>query len=201
MDRLRLFVLFRLLQVLGAYGFRGYFERKQHFLQSIPPALDSLRQLLSAHQFPYPHLTDVLLRLTTPKLVVRIFSFSYKKGIPQDESGNGGGYVFDCRSTHNPGRYEQYKQLTGLDQPVIRFLEEDGEILPFLDAVYQLADFHVKRYLQRGFTSLMFSFGCTGGQHRSVYCAQHLAERIHRLFPSVEVRLCHREQGITQVLQ
>ncbi|MCR4603279.1 MAG: phosphotransferase [Prevotella sp.] len=199
--RLRLFVLFRLMQVLGAYGFRGYFERKQHFIQSIPPALDNLRQLITDYSFPYPHLMDVLRQLTVKKLVVRVYSFSYKKGIPQDESGNGGGYVFDCRSTHNPGRYERYKQLTGLDEPVIRFLEDDGEILTFLQSVYALADAHVKRYLERGFTSLMFSFGCTGGQHRSVYSAQHLAEHIHQNFPSVEVRLCHREQGIAEVLK
>ena len=231
--RLRLFVIFRLLQVLGAYGFRGYFERKQHFLQSIPPALDSLRQLLVEGTFGYPYLESMLHQLTSQSpilnsqfsilhsqfsplnshlsilnsqfsipnshLVVRIFSFSYKRGVPQDESGNGGGYVFDCRATHNPGRYEQYKHLTGLDQPVIQFLEDDGEILTFLDAVYRLADAHVARYLERGFTSLMFSFGCTGGQHRSVYSAQHLAEHIHQQFPMVEVRLCHREQGITTV--
>ena len=118
-------------------------------------------------------------------LVVRVFSFSYKKGLPADESGNGGGYVFDCRSTHNPGRYEPYKQLTGLDQPVIDFLEH----------VYALADTHVERYIERGFTALMFSFGCTGGQHRSVYSAQHLAEHLHQKF-GVEVRLVHREQAI-----
>ena len=132
-------------------------------------------------------------------LVVRVFSFSYRKGIPEDPSGNGGGYVFDCRSTHNPGRYEPYKKLTGLDEPVIRFLEDDGEILKFLDHVYALADHHVNRYMQRGFTSLMFCFGCTGGQHRSVYSAQHLAEHIHRKF-GVEVHICHREQHIEQVL-
>ncbi len=112
---------------------------------------------------------------------------------------NGGGYVFDCRSTHNPGRYEPYKKLTGLDEPVIRFLEDDGEILTFLDSVYELADHHVNRYIQRGFTSLMFCFGCTGGQHRSVYSAQHLAEHIHEKF-GVEVQICHREQHIEQVL-
>ena len=244
-QRLSLFVLFRTLQVLGAYGFRGYFERKQHFIDSIPMAMDNLRDLLSMNEevFPYPYLMDVLRRLTElPQfakveqpvversdgykitdrpfdssnpldgpttfskydgkgpLVVKVFSFSYRKGIPDDDSGNGGGYVFDCRSTHNPGRYEPYKNLTGLDEPVIRFLEDDGEILTFLDSVYQLADHHVQRYLQRGFTSLMFSFGCTGGQHRSVYSAQHLAEYIHEKY-GVEVRICHREQNIKQVLK
>ena len=242
-SRLSLFVLFRILQVLGAYGFRGYFERKRHFVESIPPAIQNLRELLQtgARRFPYPHLIDVLQRIcqlpqfqqielaasradgyritdnnpykphpqdgpaTFSKydaqgpLVVRVYSFSYRKGIPDDESGNGGGYVFDCRSTHNPGRYEPYKKLTGLDEPVIRFLEDDGEILTFLDSVYRLADAHVRRYLQRGFTSLMFSFGCTGGQHRSVYSAQHLAEHIHQKF-GIEVHVCHREQNITQVL-
>lgn len=225
-ERLSLFVLFRTLQVLGAYGFRGYFERKKHFIDSIPPAIDNLRQLIAFNDnraqhsrrvpFPYPYLMDVLRRLTeafpaekkelagekaenVPSLVVRIFSFSYKKGIPQDPTGNGGGYVFDCRSTHNPGRYEPYKKLTGLDEPVIRFLEDDGEILEFLQSVYRLADKHVERYIERGFTSLMFCFGCTGGQHRSVYSAQHLAEHIHRKY-GVKVLLCHREQGITQTL-
>ena len=240
-ERLSLFVLFRQLQVLGAYGFRGYFERKQHFIESIPPAMQNLRELLNDRTFPYPYLINILRQLTelpqfrqietmalradgyktTDKnpykphpqdgpatfskydaqgpLVVKVFSFSYRKGIPEDESGNGGGYVFDCRSTHNPGRYEPYKQLTGLDEPVIRFLEDDGEILTFLDSVYKLADAHVRRYIQRGFTSLMFSFGCTGGQHRSVYSAQHLAEHLNRKF-GIEVRVCHREQGITQTL-
>lgn len=241
--RLSLFVLFRTLQVLGAYGFRGYFERKKHFIDSIPPAMDNLRELLKhADSFPYPYMMDMLRRLADlPRyahieepavsradglrtasgnvyaahpqdgpatfskydgrgpLVVRVFSFSYRKGIPADESGNGGGYVFDCRSTHNPGRYEPYKKLTGLDEPVIRFLEDDGEILTFLDSVYKLADAHVQRYIDRGFTDLMFSFGCTGGQHRSVYSAQHLAQHLHDKF-GIEVRICHREQGIEQVL-
>ena len=235
---LQLCVLFRLLQVLGAYGFRGYFERKKYFLDSIPPALDNLRDLLKNGGCPYPYLYDVLTEMvnlpqfqpvpevkttradgykTTENnpynahvsdgpatfskydgkgpLVVKVFSFSYRKGIPEDESGNGGGYVFDCRSTHNPGRYEPYKQLTGLDEPVIRFLEDDGEILTFLHSIYRLADAHIQRYIQRGFTSLMFSFGCTGGQHRSVYCAQHLAEHIHTKY-NIEVQLCHREQQI-----
>ena len=222
-EKLNLFVLFRTLQVLGAYGLRGYFERKQYFLDSIPHAIANLRQSLEAGTCaPYPHLEQTLYRLVNlPQfmtkeidngqmsksaydgqgpLVVRVFSFSYKKGIPTDESGNGGGYVFDCRSTHNPGRYEPYKKLTGLDQPVIDFLEDDGEILTFLEHIYPLAEAHVARYIQRGFTNLMFSFGCTGGQHRSVYSAQHLAEFTHNKF-GIEVRICHREQGITQTLE
>lgn len=244
-NRLSLFVLFRTLQVLGAYGFRGYFERKKHFLDSIPPAIQNLRDVLKMGEkvFPYPYMLEMLRRLTElPRfaqleqpavnradgfritaqniyrahpqdgpatyskydgkgpLVVRVYSFSYRKGIPEDPSGNGGGYVFDCRSTHNPGRYEPYKKLTGLDEPVIRFLEDDGEILQFLESVYRLADHHVKRYIQRGFTSLMFSFGCTGGQHRSVYSAQHLAEHLHNKF-GVEVIVNHREQNICQLLE
>ena len=237
-DRLSLFVLFRTLQVLGAYGFRGYFERKKHFIDSIPHAIANLGKILDIKRFPYPYLISVLRQLTLlpafvqqeqankvkvddnnvdktqrqygpasfskydgkGPLVVRVFSFSYRKGIPKDTSGNGGGYVFDCRSTHNPGRYEQYKQLNGLDEPVISFLEEDGEILTFLESVYKLADAHVTRYIQRGFTSLMFAFGCTGGRHRSVYSAQHLAEHIHEKF-GIEVRVCHREMGISQTLQ
>jgi len=213
--RLRLFVLFRTLQVLGAYGFRGYFERKQHFIDSIPPALGNLRQLLNDGVCTdYPNLRDILQRLvqkcgaspsspakpspsspakcSASPLVVRVYSFSYKRGVPADESGNGGGYVFDCRYIHNPGRYDEYKKLTGLDRPVISFLENNGEILTFLDSVYRLADAHVERYMERGFTSLMFAFGCTGGQHRSVYAAQHLADHLRQKYP-IEVRLCHRE--------
>lgn len=229
--KLALFVLFRLLQVLGAYGFRGLFERKQHFLDSIGPALDNLQELLEKQVFRYAYLLEILQKLcalneirladrpvlikrkgmkleapVTPSrfdgkgpLTVRVFSFSYKKGIPEDTSGNGGGYVFDCRSTHNPGRYEPYKQLTGLDKPVMDFLEKDGEILVFLDSVFKLADKHVERYIQRGFTDLMFSFGCTGGQHRSVYSAQHVAEHIHSKY-GVKVILEHREQGIKSIL-
>lgn len=231
-SRLKRFVLFRTLQVLGAYGFRGYFERKPYFLDSIPPAIANLRCLLEDDEVcPYPYLHALLKELVAlPRLaesmempspgeeknygkavdeckatreigksplVVRVFSFSYRKGIPEDESGNGGGYVFDCRATHNPGRYEQYKTLTGLDEPVIRFLEEDGEILRFLESVYHLADTHVERYMERGFTDLMFAFGCTGGQHRSVYSAQHLALHLHEKY-GIEVRLEHREQGIRE---
>ena len=209
LTELRQFVLFRTLQVLGAYGFRGYFEQKPHFLQSIPYAIENLRQLLAEGFEEYPYLCEVLTKLTElkqfayernkRKLTVRVMSFSYRKGIPEDPSGNGGGYVFDCRSIHNPGKYEQYKQLTGMDLPVIRFLEEDGEILTFLQHVDALVDQHVHRFLERGFTHLTICFGCTGGQHRSVYSAQHVAEHLHRKF-GIRVELIHREQHITNIL-
>ena len=137
---------------------------------------------------------------TDKQLTVKVMSFSYRKCIPEDTSGNGGGYVFDCRYVHNPGRYDEYKPLTGLDKPVIDFLENDGEITEFLTHVYALTDAHVKRYLERGFTSLIICFGCTGGQHRSVYSAQHTAEHIHNKF-GVRVELLHREQNIEQIFE
>ena len=208
--QLRHFVLFRTLQVLGAYGFRGYFEKKPHFIQSVPFAIENLRRLLQEPYTEYPYLCDVLRRLTELKqftdnlqkrrLVVKVTSFAYKKGIPEDPSGNGGGYVFDCRAVNNPGKYERYKPFTGLDEPVIRFLEEDGEITQFLTHVYALVDASVKRYMERGFTSLSVCFGCTGGQHRSVYSAQHLAEHLNQQF-GVQVNLVHREQNIEQILK
>jgi len=133
-------------------------------------------------------------------LSVTIYSFSFKRGIPEDTSGNGGGYVFDCRSTHNPGKYDEYKQLTGLDQPVIDFLEKDGEILTFLESVNRLVDHHVERYLERGFTHLQVAFGCTGGQHRSVYCAEHVARHLHEKY-GVRIELIHRERNISRTLE
>ena len=209
MANLRHFVLFRTLQVLGAYGFRGYFEKKPYFLQSVPYAIDNLKKLLKVPFEEYPYLSSILLELTTMrqfadlnperKLEVEIFSFAFKKGIPADTSGNGGGYVFDCRAIENPGKYEHYKHFTGLDQEVIDFIEEEGGVYKFLDSVYSLADTHVKRYIDRKFTHLMFSFGCTGGQHRSVYCAEHLATHIAKKF-DVDVRLCHREIGVQKDL-
>ncbi|MEL7598696.1 MAG: RNase adapter RapZ [Proteiniphilum sp.] len=206
LNRLRQFVLFRTLQVLGAYGFRGYFEKKPHFIQSVPFALDNLRELLKDEFDEYPYLCNLLKGMTELKqfadsrkreLEVRVYSFAYKKGIPDDASGNGGGYVFDCRAINNPGKYERYNNVTGLDEPVIKFLEEDGEMMTFLDSIYPLIDQHVKRYMERNFTNLMVSFGCTGGQHRSVYAAQHVAEHISRKF-GVKVSLIHREQNLEQ---
>jgi hypothetical protein len=214
---LRIFILFRMLQVLGCYGYRGLWEGNKAFIDSIPPAFGIVQSLLPFSDYPY--LSEVLANLcrgalspegvatgsekNTPSsgspLTVTIYSFSYKKGIPEDTSGNGGGYVFDCRSVHNPGKYERFKQLTGLDAPVIEFLEEDGEILRFLDHVYSLVDAHVERFLSRGFTHLQVSFGCTGGQHRSAYSAQHLAEHLVAKYP-VKVHLIHRERGIERWL-
>lgn len=202
---LRHFVLFRTLQVLGAYGFRGYFEKKPHFLQSVPYAMENLRRLLKGPFEEYPYLTKILEELTRMKqfsdmnqergLEVDIFSFAYKKGIPNDASGNGGGYVFDCRGLENPGKYEHYKHFTGMDKEVIKFMEDDGGVLKFLDHAYELVDAHVQRFIQRKFTHLMVSFGCTGGQHRSVYCAEHLAEHLTKKF-SIKVRVTHRELEI-----
>lgn len=206
---LRHFVLFRVMQVLGAYGFRGYFEKKPHFMQSVPFAIANLRSLIEEQPFAeYPYLNEMLKRLVNLKqftsddqkrlLTVRVMSFAYKKGIPNDSTGNGGGYVFDCRAVNNPGKYERYKPFTGLDRQVIEFLEDDGEILTFLEHCYALVDATVSRYIERGFTNLMVSFGCTGGQHRSVYSAQHMAEHLNKKF-NVKVELIHREQNIEQL--
>ncbi len=211
------FVLFRLLQVLGAYGLRGIVERKAAFLSPIAQALAMLREvgldyaylhevLRAVDETPFGRSIAIGQNTENARLTVKITSFSYKKGIPDDFSGNGGGFVFDCRAPHNPGRYAEYKHLTGLDQPVIDFLEgrdANPEHRPigceltmpqYMEHVYALVDPAVETYRRRGFTSLMVSFGCTGGQHRSVYGAQHLADHIRAKFPDVEVVLRHREQ-------
>jgi aminoglycoside/choline kinase family phosphotransferase len=208
--QLQHFVLFRTLQVLGAYGFRGYFEKKPHFIQSVPFAIDNLRSLLNQGYSEYPYLCKILNELTNLKqfsddlkkhrLEVSIYSFAYKKGIPNDISGNGGGYVFDCRAINNPGKYERYNQFNGLDEPVIKYLEDDGEIITFLENVYKIVENSVNRYIDRKFTNLMVCFGCTGGQHRSVYAAQHLAEYLNKKI-GVKVNLVHREQNIEQVFE
>lgn len=166
--------------------------------------MNNLRELLREDFEEYPYLSLILKEMTELKqfadarkreLEVRVYSFAYKKGIPNDASGNGGGYVFDCRAINNPGKYERYNNVTGLDEPVIQFLEEDGEIVEFLHNIYPLVSRHVKRYKERGFTDLMISFGCTGGQHRSVYAAQKTAEYISKQF-GIKVSLVHREQNL-----
>ena len=203
--KLRKFVLFRMLQVMGAYGFRGLVEQKSKFITGIPAVMQELKRILESPFEEYPYLMQMLERLVVlPKfavptvsdgvLEVRVSSFSFRKGIPQDMTGNGGGYVFDCRSIHNPGRYAPYKKLTGRDEPVIRFLEEDGEVFRYLEHVYGVVDPHVETFSERGFTSLMVSFGCTGGQHRSVYCAENLARHLAEKYPHIRVSLTHREQ-------
>ena len=200
------FVLFRTLQVLGAYGFRGLVQNKAHFLLSIPGGLANLRESLHDGSLDlYPELKKCALSLTSAidrkenaasdGLTIEIYSFSYKKGYPRDLCGNGGGFMFDCRTLHNPGRYAIYRSMTGLDQPVIDFLEERGEVQSFLKNAWALTDPAIERYLSRGFTRLQIGFGCTGGRHRSVYCAQHTADHIRDLFPEINVNLIHREQS------
>jgi aminoglycoside/choline kinase family phosphotransferase len=205
------YVLIRLLQVLGAYGFRGLFERKAHFLTSIPLALKNLRWFLNnkhiglsvpeferllalvveeevIHRFEPPKATD------ETKLLVQINSFSYKTtGIPKDESDNGGGFVFDCRGILNPGRFEAYKQLTGRDKEVKDFLEQNTRMPAFLNNVYNIVDISVEDYMKRGFESLQISFGCTGGQHRSVYAADALARHLRNKY-GVKIELNHLVQ-------
>lgn len=200
------FVIIRIMQAMGAYGFRGFYEKKEHFLKSIPYALDNLEYLLNRLDLPIelPELTKVLNEVTGSSflrsighekhnLTVRITSFSYKKGIPADPSGNGGGFVFDCRAINNPGRYAEFKPLTGKDPQVQKFLEEKSEMKAFLSAATLLVDQSVKNYIDRGFTHLSVNFGCTGGQHRSVYAAEKLAAHVRNNFP-VNVVLLHKEQ-------
>lgn len=198
------FVLFRTLQVLGAYGFRGLVEKKAHFLESIGMGLKNLKELIEKDEEfeKYPELMRCCQALCEDKrfktephegLRIKVFSFSYKKGYPEDLTGNGGGFMFDCRGMHNPGRYEEYKNLTGRDAPVIKFLEKRGEVFGFLNNAYGMVDASVETYLRRGFSELQVGFGCTGGQHRSVYCAEHMAEHLREKFPEAEVMLIHRE--------
>jgi aminoglycoside/choline kinase family phosphotransferase len=203
-------VLLRIMQVLGAYGFRGLFERKAHFLVSIPLGLKNLRAFL--HQYPlgdrFPEFERILnlivedhiierfipprAKAETP-LVVHINSFSYKKTIPPDPDGNGGGFVFDCRAILNPGRLDPYKSKTGRDKEVMDFLEQQTKMPEYLNSVFDLVDISVEDYIKRGFKSLMVNFGCTGGQHRSVYAADSLSRHLKNKF-GVTVDLHHIEQ-------
>ena len=199
------YVYVRIMQALGAYGFRGFYERKAHFLQSVPYALKNLRWLLHHVDLPIelPTLMGAFrsmlaseklqgLASEADNLVVRIFSFSFHVGLPKDESGNGGGFVFDGRSLPNPGREERFKALTGKDAPVIDYLNQQESVHQFLASVLSLVDASVGSYKERGFKNLMVSFGCTGGQHRSVFLAEQLAKRL-RVKNGVEVAVRHLE--------
>ena len=199
------YVYVRILQALGAYGFRGFYERKAHFLQSVPYALKNLRWLLHNVKLPIalPTLMEAFnsmlaseklqhLASEADNLTVRILSFSFHRGMPKDESGHGGGFVFDGRSLPNPGREERFKTLTGKDAPVIEYLNQQESVHQFLASVMLLVDASVNEYQRRGFKSLMVSFGCTGGQHRSVYLAEQLAKRL-RGRNGVEAVVRHRE--------
>jgi aminoglycoside/choline kinase family phosphotransferase len=199
------FVYLRLMQAMGAYGFRGYIERKPVFLQSLPLALKTLEWLMIKWPLPLnlvslPGVFEKLINLPHARnhevkkdmLTISVNSFSYKESIPQDNSGNGGGFIFDCRSLENPGRYAEYKELTGRDQPVIDFLTEKPDVQQFISHTFSLIDQTVEVYLKRGFTHLMVAFGCTGGQHRSVYMTEQLAAYLKNKF-AVHVVINHHE--------
>jgi aminoglycoside/choline kinase family phosphotransferase len=199
------FVYIRLMQAMGAYGFRGYIEKKPLFLQSVPLAANALEWLVQNASLPVslPCLFKVFDAIIESReirefntvyesLTVTINTFSYKSGIPADNTGNGGGFVFDCRALPNPGRYEEFKDLTGKDAPVIKFLDDKEEMNGFMTHVLSIVDQAVSVYQQRGFTSLMVNFGCTGGRHRSVYAAEKLKAFIKSKYP-VNIIIRHRE--------
>ena len=211
MDLFWAYLLVRILQTLGAYGYRGLFERKDYFLQSIPLALNNLRNLLQDHplSIPLPEINRIMrehsvcspsrdaacrvFKVCDSPLTVTVLSFSFKKGLPTDPSGNGGGFVFDCRALPNPGRYPEYKAYTGKDRPVIEFLQREPAVDQFLNHVEAIVSQSVEKYLERNFSSLQVAFGCTGGQHRSVYCAEQLAARLSKKY-ICNILLHHREQ-------
>ena len=212
------FVFIRIMQTLGAYGFRGFYEKREHFLKSIPFAIDNIEYLLNNIEFPAetPVLKDVLTQITNTKnlrhhiqptsnLIVSINSFSYKKCrgeaclapavvYPEDPSGNGGGFVFDCRGLPNPGRFEEYKTLNGKDEAVKKYLEQYDEVADFIDNSYRLVEPSIQNYISRNFEHLQINFGCTGGQHRSVYCAEKISQKISQNF-NIQIITNHREQN------
>ncbi len=201
------YVIVRIMQAMGAYGYRGFFERKPRFLQSVPYAARNLERLV-ARGLPVrlPELETAFARIVeawallpvetdaTSGLSVHITSFSYRRGYPEDAAGHGGGFVFDCRAVPNPGREMQFASLSGLDGSVIEFLNERAEVGAFLENTTALVDAHVQDFLRRGFTSLSIAFGCTGGQHRSVYFAERVAAILRMRHPTIAVRVEHREQ-------
>jgi len=205
------YALIRAIQTFGTYGYRGLYERKEHFINSIPFAVNNIRWFVQhvKLQVELPELWKALEAIAasdqfdpfdtskgnTSLLTVTVSSFSYKRGIPQDESGNGGGFIFDCRGIHNPGRYAPYKKLTGRDKPVINFLKQYSNIDSFLNNIFHIVDPVVENYIERSFTSLMINFGCTGGQHRSVYSADAMTKHLKQKF-GIEVKLQHIEQEL-----
>lgn len=201
------YVVMRIMQTLGAYGYRGLYEKKPYFMQSIPLAVANLRAIIEDGHLPdgMPELQRALCAIAaqqpvspiaaSDQLTVDVMSFSYKQGLPTDPSGNGGGFIFDCRALPNPGRYDQYKPYTGKDRPVIEFLAAEQAVGQFLDNAQALVFQSIDKYLERHFTHLNVAFGCTGGQHRSVYCAEQMGKRIAQRYPQVVVKLTHREQG------
>jgi len=210
------FALIRLMQAMGAFGFRGFYEKKPHFLASIPYAIANLSYILINHTLPIqiPHLLSVLeslseapelkqfgdLRKHNGKLVIEINSFSYRRGIPIDQSENGGGFVFDCRAIHNPGRYNEFKNLTGKDPDVITFLQKKSQADQFVKDTLVLVKQSIRVYLERNFTNLMVNFGCTGGQHRSVYCADKMKSMLQKEFSNtVDIFVHHREQELKEL--
>jgi aminoglycoside/choline kinase family phosphotransferase len=202
------YVLVRIMQAMGAYGYRGFFERKIRFLQSVPPAIDNIERLINREDFPIelPEMQRVLRTICEtpslrqrpgrpkPGLTVQVGSFSYKHGYPEDVGGHGGGFVFDMRALHNPGRYAEFSELCGLDPDVVGFLESVPDVERYWLHVRGLIETQVETYLTRGFSSLSVHFGCTGGQHRSVYFAERLAAHLRHRFPEVNVSVGHREQ-------
>ncbi len=206
----RAFVLIRLMQAMGAYGFRGFYERKTQFLKSIPYALKQMEYILKNNLFPpgFDYMEHVLWSMTESKQLIKyrrefntlvplnieITSFSYHKGLPENKHGHGGGFVFDCRGIHNPGQYERFKDKTGRDPEVIDFLHSGGEAEEFLNNTIQLVEQTIDKYLNREFQHLQIAFGCTGGQHRSVYCATRMAEELRDKYgDKVRISLSHRE--------
>jgi aminoglycoside/choline kinase family phosphotransferase len=201
------YVLVRIMQAMGAYGFRGYYEKKVHFLKSIPFAVANLKWILENSQLPVeiPALAHVFRQIFASEklssyadnkkdlLTVRINSFSFKKGYPTDPGGNGGGFVFDCRALPNPGRYEEYKFQTGKDKAVKDYLEKHQEVETFFTHTAHLVCQSVDNYISRGFSNLMISYGCTGGQHRSVYFAERLAKLLESRYEII-IHLTHQEQ-------
>ncbi|NSW46522.1 MAG: phosphotransferase [Bacteroidales bacterium] len=202
-----IFVFIRILQALGAYGYRGLFEQKEHFIKSFAPAFKNLKYLFKVShiksEFPYiaslieqqfenPNLIS-LQKPSSDKLTVTITSFAYKNGYPIDSSGNGGGFAFDCRALPNPGKIEHLKHFTGKDSPVKEYMEQFDEVKKFISACQQLVEESIKKYIERNFEHLMVNFGCTGGQHRSVYCAEKLAKKIREKF-DINIKVIHTNQ-------